>query len=814
MDQSILQSLTTIVSFICSSGIRNTRVFFETGFCESVLTFLLTPALPVDVSDQTWSLLTAISKVIPLASVETSFPSLSEVLQIHTNNFDRTTTRNLIKLFLISEFSHVILDKTSPNASVIQKCFVRMNNGQKTGEINPRDSLEESLRLIDQDMGQDLNPLERLPRLCCGYRDYSFESLEIMFSSLTRLFRRLSPLSVFSHSITFISSRSLAVQPTLPIILAESGQLITVGHSPGCIHSRLEGLSKRLLMELASSNEIVAKHLIDKNYAVCDDWMDGNNNQFLNLYKSKYPSLVKHNNNIANILDQSLSEQAYDSLDDPKRVKKKGAIRILEKGPFFNILEWIDLAIPESDDLDGNAPPHTFARLAPDLIMFMISNNTTVSQAARTAFERVTGMTSSEADVFLNQTSLDIHSAENGMSLPCGRHIPTETSLLKQARAAVATVCGHRKDSDEIFFKNRSSPYYLRDLLQLYTCTAALAVFLNPSASSPPPAKLIHLVRCVLEWTVSLSDDRSFILSLSEAHHLLDFIQELALNLFQFVDTPTKILLSSVFPGLPEVFEKMTPEFTFRSLVRIGNVLLSEGQSTDPQILQNLLKFFQAVGDETVKTACHSLTTNHLSSDEPSTNPSAEMTIDNSARSEKVTETDLMCHLVRLMDDTASSSQLESLLPLGTYLLWDAEKIHSFTTSPDSFLPELLSQVSRLDSPFLASNALNALTHALDTFPTQFQSSSAPPIVSAVVDTLSQLVLSDSTGDEGAVVGGGTKSMESVHFRNGMLNKISNGIHPNYLDLGMMSNKEVSLTYLPVVRLDEQVRLGLAGVRR
>ncbi|KAK2941744.1 hypothetical protein BLNAU_23345 [Blattamonas nauphoetae] len=50
--------------------------------------------------------------------------------------------------------------------------------------------------------------------------------------------------------------------------------------------------------------------------------------------------------------------------------------------------------------------------------------------------------------------------------------------------------------------------------------------------------------------------------------------------------------------------------------------------------------------------------------------------------------------------------------------------------------------------------------------------------------------------------------MESVHFRNGMLNKISNGIHPNYLDLGMMSNKEVSLPYLPVVRLDEQVRLG------
>ncbi|KAK2942418.1 hypothetical protein BLNAU_22651 [Blattamonas nauphoetae] len=51
-------------------------------------------------------------------------------------------------------------------------------------------------------------------------------------------------------------------------------------------------------------------------------------------------------------------------------------------------------------------------------------------------------------------------------------------------------------------------------------------------------------------------------------------------------------------------------------------------------------------------------------------------------------------------------------------------------------------------------------------------------------------------------------AMESVHFRNGMLNKISNGIHPNYLDLGMMSNKEVSLTYLPFVRLDEQVRLG------
>ncbi|KAK2949333.1 hypothetical protein BLNAU_15713 [Blattamonas nauphoetae] len=35
--------------------------------------------------------------------------------------------------------------------------------------------------------------------------------------------------------------------------------------------------------------------------------------------------------------------------------------------------------------------------------------------------------------------------------------------------------------------------------------------------------------------------------------------------------------------------------------------------------------------------------------------------------------------------------------------------------------------------------------------------------------------------------------MESVHFRNGMLNKISNGIHPNYLDLGMMSNKESGL---------------------
>ncbi|KAK2963640.1 hypothetical protein BLNAU_1205 [Blattamonas nauphoetae] len=56
--------------------------------------------------------------------------------------------------------------------------------------------------------------------------------------------------------------------------------------------------------------------------------------------------------------------------------------------------------------------------------------------------------------------------------------------------------------------------------------------------------------------------------------------------------------------------------------------------------------------------------------------------------------------------------------------------------------------------------------------------------------------------------------MESVHFRNGMLNKISNGIHPNYLDLGMMSNKEVSLTYLPFVRLDEQVRLGRGTMSR
>ncbi|KAK2955253.1 hypothetical protein BLNAU_9805 [Blattamonas nauphoetae] len=56
--------------------------------------------------------------------------------------------------------------------------------------------------------------------------------------------------------------------------------------------------------------------------------------------------------------------------------------------------------------------------------------------------------------------------------------------------------------------------------------------------------------------------------------------------------------------------------------------------------------------------------------------------------------------------------------------------------------------------------------------------------------------------------------MESVHFRNGMLNKISNGIHPNYLDLGMMSNKEVSLTYLPFVRLDEQVRLGRGTISR
>ncbi|KAK2959288.1 hypothetical protein BLNAU_5846 [Blattamonas nauphoetae] len=41
--------------------------------------------------------------------------------------------------------------------------------------------------------------------------------------------------------------------------------------------------------------------------------------------------------------------------------------------------------------------------------------------------------------------------------------------------------------------------------------------------------------------------------------------------------------------------------------------------------------------------------------------------------------------------------------------------------------------------------------------------------------------------------------MESVHFRNGMLNKISNGIHPNYLDLGMMSNKETSNTTQPVL---------------
>ncbi|KAK2949919.1 hypothetical protein BLNAU_15148 [Blattamonas nauphoetae] len=703
----------------CSSGIRNTRVFFETGFCESVLTFILTPALPADVSGQIWDILATISKVIPLASVETSFPSLFEVLQIHTNNFDITTTRNPIKLFLISEFSHVILDKTSPNASVVQKCFVRMNQGQTPKSMFERESLEESLRLVDLSAGQLIHPVERLPRLHFGQFSYSFKSPEIVFSSLTRLFR---------------------LQPTLPTILAESDQLHTVCHSLSYNDSRLKELSKCLLMDLASSNEIVAKHLIDEEYAVYDDLNDRNNNQFLNLYKSKYASLVKHNNNIANILDQSLSEQAYGSLDDRKRINEEGAIRILEEGPFFNILEWIYLAIPESDDLEMNAPSHTFARLAPNLIMFIASDNTTVSQAARTAFERVTGMTSSEADVFLNQTSLDNHSAENGMSLSSGSNIPTETSLLKQARAAVATVCGSRRGSNLIFHQNRSSPYYVRDLLQLYTCTAALAVFLNPSASSPPPAKLSHLVRCVLEWTVSLSDDRSFDLSLSEAHHLLGFIQELALNLFQFVDAPTKIALSSVFPGLPEAFKKMKPEFKFQSLVRIGRVLLSEGLSTHPQISQNLLKFFQAVGDETVKTACHSLQTNHLSSDAPNTsNQTAEMESDNSGRSEEVTETDLMCHLVRLMDVTSNSSQLESLLPLGTYLLWDVEKIRSFQASPDSFLPELLSQVSRLDSPVIASNALNAISHSLDTFPTHFQSSSAQPIISAVVDTLSTL---------------------------------------------------------------------------
>ncbi|KAK2954037.1 hypothetical protein BLNAU_11000 [Blattamonas nauphoetae] len=444
--------------------------------------------------------------------------------------------------------------------------------------------------------------------------------------------------------------------------------------------------------------------------------------------------------NVARILDESLSKQAYDSLNDSTKITSEGAMRVVEDGTFLNILEWIFLAIPESDDLDGNAPPHTFARLAPDLIMFIASDNTTVSQAARTAFERVTGMTPSEADVFLTQTSLDIHTAENGMILSSGSYFPTETSLLRQARSAVATVCGSRKDSDEIFFKDRSSPYFVRDLLQLFTCTAALAVFLNPSTSSPPPAKLSHLVRCVLEWTVSLSNSRSFDLSLDEALHLLDVIHQIVLRLFPFVDAPTKIALSSVFPGLPKAFAKMNPELSFQSLVRKGKVFLSEGLSTDPQISQNLLAFFEAVGDETVGTACRSLQTNLLSSDTPNTsNKSTELEIDNTARSEQVAETDVMWHLVRLMDDTSSSSKLESLLPLGTSLLWDAEKIRSSQASPDLFLPEQLSQVSRLDSPVIASNALNALSHSLYTFPTHFQSSSAHPIISAVVDTLSSL---------------------------------------------------------------------------
>ncbi|KAK2939920.1 hypothetical protein BLNAU_25165 [Blattamonas nauphoetae] len=115
------------------------------------------------------------------------------------------------------------------------------------------------------------------------------------------------------------------------------------------------------------------------------------------------------------------------------------------------------------------------------------------------------------------------------------------------------------------------------------------------------------------------------------------------------------------------------------------------------------------------------------------------MEIDDSSRSEDVTETDLMCHLVRLMDESSNSRQLESILPLGTFLLWDAEKLRSFRASPDLFLSDLLSLVSRLDSPVLASNALNALSHSLDTFPTHFQPTSARQMVSVVVDTLSSL---------------------------------------------------------------------------
>ncbi|KAK2958026.1 hypothetical protein BLNAU_6952 [Blattamonas nauphoetae] len=717
----VMKLLPIISSFSgpSSSGIRNTRVFFETGFCESALTFLLTPALPVDVSDQTWSILTTISKVVPLASVETSFPSLFEVLQIHTNNFDFSTTRNPIQWFLISEFSHVILDKTSPNASAVQKCFVRMNNVQKTGEIDARESVEESLRLIDLSTGQDLHPLERLPHLRCEHLGSSFEPSEIILSSLTRLFR---------------------LQPTLPTILAEKRELITVCRSPCIGKSRLEDTSNRLLMELASSNAIVARHFIKEINIVSEDGKDPTNPQWLNLYKSKYASLVKHNSNVASILDESLSNQAYDSLYDRTEITEEGVVKVSEEGRFINILDWVDLTIPETDDLDGNAPPHAFARLAPDLIMFIANDNTTVSQAARTAFERVTAMTPSEADVFLTQTSLDIHTAENGMTIFNESHIPTETSLLKQARAAVATVCVSRTDSDEIFFKDRSSPYYVRDLLQLYTCTAALAIFLNPSASSPPPAKLNRLVRAILEFGAPTRRTRDYDLTLYEAEHLLEVIQQIVLHLFTFVDTPTKITLSSVFPWLPDVFGKMNPEFLFHDLVRIGKVLLSEGLSTDPRISRNLLAFFDAAGDETVKTACRSLLTNHLETATSNTsNQSTEMEIDNSARSEELTETDLMCYLIRMMDDKSNSSQLKSLLPLGTYLLWDAEKLRSFQASPDLFLPELLSQVSQLNSPIIASNALNALSHSLDTFPTHFQSTSAQQIVSAVVDTLSSL---------------------------------------------------------------------------
>ncbi|KAK2944558.1 hypothetical protein BLNAU_20512 [Blattamonas nauphoetae] len=610
------------------------------------------------------------SVVVPLASVETSFPSLCEVLQIHTNNFDSTTTRSSVRSFLVSELSHVILDKTSPNASTVQKCFVRMTSGQKTGEIDTRESVEESLRMIDLSAGQAIDPSERLPQLRFVQFSYSFESSEIIFSSLTRLFR---------------------LQPTLPTILAEKGQLVK-----GC-------------------------NLIEFN---CRK----------NYHQRERDGVLRHEG--TDCLDKHIEAD----LGDDKKHIKGGTKRVVEEGTFFNILEWIFLAIPESDDLDGNAPPHTFARLAPDLIMFIASDNTTVSQAARTAFERVIGMTPSEADVFLTQTSLDIHTAENGMILSSGSHIPTETSLLRQARSAVATVCGSRKDSDEIFSKGMSSPRFYRDLLQLYTCTAALAVFLSPSASSPPPAKLSHLVRCVLEFGALSCCYRGYELTLYEAEHILEVIQQIDLRLFPFVDVPTKIALSSVFPGLPKAFATMKPDFSFQSLVRIGKVLLSEGLSTDPRISRNLLAFFDTAGDETVKTACRSLLTNHLAkATSTTTKQSPELGTDNTVRSEEVAETDVMCHLVRLMDGTSSSSKQEFLLPLGTYLLWDVEKIRSFQASPDPFLPELLSQVSRLDSPVIASNALNALSHSLNTFPTHFQSTSTKQIVSAVVDTLSSL---------------------------------------------------------------------------